>query len=510
MNQLKLGAILSYVSLGLSNIIGIIYTPFMLRLMGQSEYGLYSLVLTVVSALTLLDFGLGAAVVRYTAEFKAKGETNRLYSMLGMFIILYTIVGVICFFVGLVLANQSYSFFNNSMSSEEIEKAEIMIWMITIYLSISFPLSIFGSIITAYENYVFQKIINILRVILMPCIMIPLLLIGYKSVAMASVTIILGIIALVTNIWFCFYKIKIKISFHNFELNLLKEISSFSMLVFIKMIFDRIYWSSGQFILGSYAGTTAVAIFAISIQIKGYFYAFANAINGVFLPRLTVLVTNNCPIKVISDLFIKIGRIQMQILAYLLSTYILFGQYFIELWAGKNYLSSFYISLIIIIPYTIPLVQALGGTILQAYKKQKYQVNIFFLISLITIGLSLELTTKYKEYGCAIALAVSIILGEILLMNWIYWKKIKLNMPQFWFEIIKICALMSIIAISYYFIFNVEASNFYELILNIIKYTMVYAIITIAIGLNKYEKGILLKGINKISKTSKLYVKKLM
>lgn len=64
-NQLKLGAVLSYVSMGIGYIISIVYTPIMLRLLGQSEYGLYNLVNSVVSYLGLLSFGFGSAYIRY-------------------------------------------------------------------------------------------------------------------------------------------------------------------------------------------------------------------------------------------------------------------------------------------------------------------------------------------------------------------------------------------------------------------------------------------------------------
>ena len=64
-NQIKAGAVLSYLSIGLSNIVGILYTPFMLRMLGQSEYGMFSLAASVVGYLTILDMGFGNAIVRY-------------------------------------------------------------------------------------------------------------------------------------------------------------------------------------------------------------------------------------------------------------------------------------------------------------------------------------------------------------------------------------------------------------------------------------------------------------
>ncbi len=40
-NQLKVGALLNYVLLALNTIVNLLYTPYMLRVMGQSDDGLY-------------------------------------------------------------------------------------------------------------------------------------------------------------------------------------------------------------------------------------------------------------------------------------------------------------------------------------------------------------------------------------------------------------------------------------------------------------------------------------
>lgn len=63
-NQLKAGVVLNYVSIVLNMVIGLIYTPFMLRKLGQSEYGLYSLAASIIAYLTVLDLGFGNAIVR--------------------------------------------------------------------------------------------------------------------------------------------------------------------------------------------------------------------------------------------------------------------------------------------------------------------------------------------------------------------------------------------------------------------------------------------------------------
>lgn len=62
MNQKKAGVLLSYGQTALSTLISLTYTPVMLRLLGQSEYGLYTLVNGFVSNLSLLSFGMAAPI----------------------------------------------------------------------------------------------------------------------------------------------------------------------------------------------------------------------------------------------------------------------------------------------------------------------------------------------------------------------------------------------------------------------------------------------------------------
>ena len=74
MNQLKAGVALNYALILLNSLVALLYTPYMLRMMGQSEFGLYSLVASVIGYLTILDLGFGNAIVRYTAKFRAEGK----------------------------------------------------------------------------------------------------------------------------------------------------------------------------------------------------------------------------------------------------------------------------------------------------------------------------------------------------------------------------------------------------------------------------------------------------
>ena len=336
-NQLKAGAVLNYVVIGLNSLVGLLYTPYMLRMMGQSEYGLYSLVASVIAYLTIMDFGFGNAIIRYTAKFRAEGRQQEQYAMFGMFLILYSVIGILAFGAGLGLYFNVEALFGDTMTVVEVERAKVLMIILIFNLAVTFPLSIFGAVVTAYEDFIFQKVVQIVRILLNTVVMICLLKMGYRAVAMVVVQTLFNLVTLLLNYYYCRRKIGIRIVFGRFRWGFLREVTVYSFWIFLNAIMDRIYWGTGQFVLGATVGTAAVAVFAVAIYLKDMYYSFSTSISGVFLPKVTAMITTGASEQTVSDLFIRIGRIQYIVLAYVLSAFILLGRPFIALWAGEGY-----------------------------------------------------------------------------------------------------------------------------------------------------------------------------
>lgn len=474
-NQVKAGAALSYLSIILNTIIGLCFTPFMLLRMGQSEYGLYSLAASIVGYLTILDFGFGNAIIRYTAKYRALNQKDKEYNLNGMFLIIFIGIGVITSLIGLILYMNVGSIFSVNMTSHEINKARILILLLIFNLAVSFPLGIFTSIITAYEKFVFIKLLSIVRSIISPCIMIPLLVLGYRSIGMVVATSVLNISVLLINMWFCLSKLRIKIHIGSFDPALLKEIIGYSFFIFLGIIVDKINWSADQFILGAVAGTTTIAIYAVALQINTYYLMFSTSISSVFLPKLTAMITKKVSKNEISDLFIRIGRIQFIVMAYILSTFILIGHDFLIAWAGKNYSQAYIIILILIIPVTVPLTQNLGITILQAENKQKFRSVALISVAILNIAISVILARKYQGIGCAIGTGVGLTIGNIIMMNIYYYRVTKINIPRYWKEIFLMTIPVVISSAFSYFVLHLfNGTGYVNLLLKGTIITVIY------------------------------------
>lgn len=238
------------------------------------------------------------------------------------------------------------------------------------------------------------------------------------------------------KIYYSFSKLKVKLKLYTLDKPLLIEMIGFSFYVFLSMIIDQIYWKTDQIILGIISGTSAVAVYSIAAQLDSYYIAFSSNISGVFLPRISAISAKTEDMSEINDIFKKVGRIQFAIMSLILSGFILYGKDFIVFWAGEDYISAYFMALIVMIPLLIPLIENTGIVILQAKNKHAFRAKIYLFIAILKIIVSVPLAKAYNGIGCAIATSFSLIIGSVIIINVYYQKEIGIDILNFAKEIL--------------------------------------------------------------------------
>lgn len=497
--QRKIGAFLSYVSIAVSTFVQLLYTPFLIKMLGSSEYGLYSLVNSIIGYLTVLDLGFGNAIVVYTAKYRAKNQYDEEKKLHGMFFIVFCIIGFISGLLGLLLYFNVEFLFSSTMSKTEIQKVKIMMLIMTINLVFSFIFSIYSSILNAYEKFTFQKVMSILNTIIKPIIMIPLLFLGFKSISMVLIVTIVNIAVLLSNYIYCKHKLKINIKYSGFDKKIFVLIIKYSIWIFIGKIVDKVNWSVDQFVLGAVSGTIAVSIYSVASTINTLFLHLSTAVSGVFLPKMSKLIANNVSNNLLTKEFNKVGRIQYYIIFLMASGFVLFGKSFILTWVGSEYIDSYYIALILIIPLCIPLIQNLGISIMQAKNMHRFKGVLTLSIAFVNVIISIPLAKMYQGIGSAIGTSLSLIIGNIIIMNIYYYKKVKIDVTSFWKEIFRISLPFPIPIIVILLLMNlIKLTGYLNLIVYGFIYTCIYFVTIYKLSMNDYERDLVNKIFRKI------------
>lgn len=491
-NNRKIGVILSYISIITSTLVQLIYTPFLIKKLGQSEYGLFSLVNSLIGYLTVLDLGFGNAIVVFTSKYRAQKKYDEEKKFHGMMFIILSFIGFFTAIIGIILLLNVNYIFGNTMTSIELHKARIMVIILTFNMVITFIFSIYSCIINAYEKFIFQKVMSILNTLIKPLLMIPFLFLGYKSITMVIIITIVNICILLLNYYYCKKKLNITIKYRGFDKKIFKTIINYSIWIFLGVIVDKINWSVDQIVLGSVAGTVAVAVYSIASQINTLFINLSTAVSSVLLPKMSKMISRGITNEQITDEFVKVGRIQYYIVFLLASGITLFGKEFFISWVGKEYITSYYITLILIIPLCIPLIQNLGISIMQAKNMHKFRSILLAIIAIINLFISIPLAKMYGGIGSAIGTAFSILAGNGIIINVYYYRKLGINIIRFWKEILKISIPNIIPIIVIILIMNlIHIHGFLNVLIFGGIYTLMYCMVNYFINANEYEKKII-------------------
>lgn len=495
-NQLKMGAIISYIQMGVQILIGLLYTPIMIRLLGQSEYGLYNTVASTISMLSILRLGFNNSYIRYYSIYQKRADIKAIEKLNGLFLIIFSFIGIIALICGLFLTNHLSIIFSTGLISKEYEIARVLMILLTINLAVSFPMSVFANIISAHEKFIFLKCLEILKTVLGPMVTLPLLLMGFRSIAMVTVTFLVSLIVDICYMIYVFRILENRFAFGKPELALFKDLFAYTAFIAIELIVDQINWNIDKIIIARYKGTAMVAVYSVGYSLYTYYQAFSSSISGVFTPRVHKIVNSGGSCENIRNeltkLFTKVGRIQFLILALMASGVYLFGRFFIvKIWAGNGYGDSYVVALLLILPASIALIQNLGIEIQRAEFKHQFRSLVYFLMAVTNLVLSIKLCQKYGAIGSAMGTAISLIVANGFIMNIYYHKKCNLDIVYFWKNIFSLAkGLILPFALAYLINVNLRTNSTLLYVLKIIGYVIIYIISMWKFGMNEYEKNL--------------------
>ncbi len=502
-NKLQISVIVSYLSAVISMAVSLLYTPFTLRILGQSEYGVYQLVCSVASYLSLLSFGFNSSYIRFYSRYNGADRDQKISSLNGMFMLVFGCLSVFCLIVGFCLINNLDVLFKN-LSAYEIRTSKILLFFLAINVAMTFINSVYDSYIVAHEKFIFQKLIYMLKTVLNPILTIPFLLLGFKSVTLTIVTTLLTLINLIVNHCYCKRKLGMKITFGRINYRLLKEITIFSSFIFLNIVTDQINWNLDKFLLGIYRNSIEIAVYGVSSQLNSYYMSCSTIISSVFIPRVNRIAASKDNMDSLNELFIKIGRIQFMVLAFICSGFIFFGKAFIEIWAGDRYEQSYLPAVFLMMSATAPLIQNIGIEIQKAKNVHKFRSIIYTLIAVANLILSIILTPKYGVMGCTLGTCSALILGNGLIMNIYYSRKMHLNIKLFWKNILSLLLAMFIpftFGVAYELF--IRDNNLLVYIVCLVIYAVIYCVSIYNFGMIDSEKQMIKTPIQKILKKTR-------
>lgn len=503
MNKKSLGIILSYLLIVLDIVVSILFIPLLLKFLGDEEYGLYKLLLSTASYLAVLDFGIGGTITRYVVKFRTEKDERGSQNILGMGFIIYFILSVVILVIAIVVCAIIPNMYASSISSSQMRYAQIIFFILCSTTAVSLFNHAYNGLTLAYEKYSYSKIINIVKLLLRVGLIILLLQFSQSALVVALVDFSLTLIVLIVNALYARCNLKCKIKLHKWDGKLAKEAFIFTTAILLQSIINQFNSNLDNVVLGIYTTTAIVAVYSIALQIYTMFSSLSTAISTMYLPSISKAVFQGKSDSEITDMVIEPSRLQLVILLLALSGFILFGENFIFLWVGEQYLDVYWLCLILLGTSIFNLSQNTITSVLKAKNILHGKTFILLISTVINAILTFILVPHIGMLGAAIGTGVSMLLGYGVALNIYYHKVAKVNMFQYYKGTYKGIIVATILAfcIGVGINYLITITSWFGFVLKALIYTICYCIILLFIGLNAKERNAFTKKLkNKVGR----------
>lgn len=497
--QLKSGALLSYAGVVFNAVAGLLYTPWMIQSIGSSNYGLYTLAISVINFF-LLDFGLGDAVSRFLSKYYAEGREDLADAFLGVVYKIY-FLGAACIAIALIVIFLFIDQIYGNLTPEELSTFKVLYAVIALYSVISFPFTSFNGILTANEKFFALNLCNLLQKICTVGLIVLALICGMGVFALVAVNAISSLSFVVVKYIVIKKTTRVSPTFKNAPKGLAKETLGFSFWAMIVQICQRFIFSVMPTILAAVSNSWEIAVFGLASSLEGYVWTVANALNGMFMPKVSRVLAGKENEGTLQNLTMKLGRIQLYVVGGVVVAFAAIGMRFVECWVGPDYSVLFACTLLLIAPDIIDLPLMIANTAIIASGEVRARGIVYIVMSALNIALGFPLAMGFGALGACASICIAYFVrtaGMCLL----YKKKLDLNLSSFakatypkWI-IVSIAVFLASSALSSW----LQISGWPGFAITAVVFVVLYCVLCFLIAFNQYEKNLALSVIGRFTK----------
>lgn len=407
------GVVLSYLLILVKLVVTLLFTPFLVASLGVEGYGLYTLIGALAAYLYILDFGMNDSVLRFfVGHEKDKIERDKFFGkMLG----LYAIVGGFVMLAAYGFSVMAEPVFGDQNTPEQVRILREMILITGFGAAVVVALNPVGALLSATESFVFLRSMEIAATVFSTLVMLVVLIRGGGAVAVVTVATVATVLQAVMRLGYsiCVLGARVRLSLP--ELEVLRRVGGYAAPIFVVMIAEVLFWRLDSVLIGSMLGAAPIAIYSIGVTFNKYFMSFATALSRVMTPEIIRQVDQGADARALTDMMIRVSRIQAMFLLLILGGLIVFGHRFLVLWLGPEFSSSYWVMLAVLIPYTFELTGNARNIILQVKGLYWQKSAITFTIAVFNIPLTLHLLQVMGVLGAALSTGIAIMLGYMLI-----------------------------------------------------------------------------------------------
>lgn len=414
--------------------INFVLSPLVVHSLGDSSYGIWILLGSLVGYLGLLDLGVRAAVTRYVARFHAESNHLEATRVASSALVTFSSIGLLATAVAAVLALFVSDIFQ--IPAELVDAARVVLVLGGVNVAISMVGGVYGGIVAGLQRFDYANIAEVIIGAIRAIAIVVALKTGQGLIALALIQLGASVLRGLASYWLSrrLYP-ELRAAFSESRRSHLGMIFYFSASVLLLQASSMLILFSDSVVIGASLPIGMVTLFAIAANLTEYARAPISGISQTLTPSASALEADDEGEELVRVLLVG-ARIATLIVFPIVLTFMLRGGSFIGLWMGPEYadpsgdvLWVLSLALLFAVGYQIVVATMMG------ISKHDGLVPAFIIEAVCNIVLSVIWLQSYGIIGVAWGTTVPRLVASILFVPWYVSRVLRIPVLTFWFTV---------------------------------------------------------------------------
>lgn len=401
-----------YAALGASALTGLGPTPFIVRSIGSTQYGIWTLAGSVFGYVALLDLGLGAGVTKHVAEFDARGDTQAVSETVSAAFSLYLVLVIVAAVVTAVLSASVESVFRIPHPDAYVARTVFLI--LGVDACVGLPLAVLASTLNAYLHYSFLYLVSLLTTVATALLTVIALNLHFGAVGLAAITLLISIAGGAANLYYLRHTLPdVQITFATPQRG--RGLLTYSGVAFVITVAAQIAFSTDAIVLAAFLSVAAVAIYGVVAKLVNLLMKIVFQAVDVLFPVLSRLQSVD-DLDAVRALYLQAVKAGLAIGAPFVVCLVVFGNRILAAWVGPSFEAGYGALVVLSVTVVLHTPGHVAGLLLMAVNRHRVLAVIATVDSLSNLLLSIVLVRPFGLLGVALGTAVTIGLSNSIIV----------------------------------------------------------------------------------------------
>ncbi len=288
MRLLRRNALGVYAVYGAAIVSGLVVTPIVIRSIGTPAFGVWSFIGAITIYLSVLDFGVGPAVVRFAAVARGEESPDDLNAIASTGLAMYAAIGLVTLPIGLVLAWLVP--WLSGAPDDLVWDARVATFLVVLSLAARFPLGLFNNLLVAHQRWDLQNLGSVVGTVLYASL-VAILLPRYGGlVLLAALTLGTSLVRLLLPLFWLRRELPaLRIRRHFATRARVRQLVAFSWSNFLVHVAQKIVFSTDVIVVGIVLGATAAGVYGVPAKLFALAFGIGTALTSLMFPAFAEL-----------------------------------------------------------------------------------------------------------------------------------------------------------------------------------------------------------------------------